>query len=117
LELKRFLQTIEEFSNISIDQENEEDETENQQTSHFLNKVVGHNIVELKKNHIPRGLVPLERLFDNNDVSRKVAMKNQEQEVMDCNIGTAANPKVVKISKALPEEKEKQVCQPHEKVC
>jgi ribonuclease HI len=29
LELKRFLQTIEEFSNISIDQENEEDETLN----------------------------------------------------------------------------------------
>jgi hypothetical protein len=104
LELKRFLQTIEEFSNISIDQENEEDETKNQQAPPFLNKVVGHNIVELKTNHIPRGLVPLERLFDNNDVSRKVVMKNQEQEVMDCNIGTTANPKIVKISRALPDE-------------
>ena len=66
--------------------------------------MVGHNIVELKKKHIPRGLVPLERLFDSNDVFRKVALKNQEQELMDCSIGTVANPKVVKISKALPEE-------------
>jgi hypothetical protein len=69
-----------------------------------LNKLVGHNIVELNTNHIPRGLVPLERLFDINDVSRKVSMKNQEHEVVECNIGTTANPKVVKISKALPEE-------------
>jgi hypothetical protein len=33
--------------------------------------VLEHNIVELKENHIPRGLVPLKRLFENNDVSRK----------------------------------------------
>jgi hypothetical protein len=66
--------------------------------------VVGHNIVELKTNHIPRGLVPLERIFDNNDVSRKVVIKSQEQEVVDCNIGTTANPKIVKISRALPDE-------------
>jgi hypothetical protein len=29
LELKRFLQTIEEFSNISIDQDNKDNETKN----------------------------------------------------------------------------------------
>jgi ribonuclease HI len=34
LELQIFLQTIEEFSSISIDQEGEDDESENQQTSH-----------------------------------------------------------------------------------
>jgi len=52
------------------------------------------------------GLVPLERLFDSYDVSREVAIKNQEEEVMDCNIGTAENPKIVKLSKALaPEQK------------
>jgi hypothetical protein len=66
--------------------------------------VVGHNIMELKTNHIPRGLVLLERLFERNDVSKKTAMKNQEQEVMDCNIGIDANPKVVKISKTLPDK-------------
>jgi hypothetical protein len=70
----------------------------------MLNKVVGHNIVELKTNHIPRGLVPLERLFDSHDVSREDAIKNQEEEVMNCNIGTVENPKIVKLSKALPPE-------------
>jgi hypothetical protein len=67
--------------------------------------VVGHNIIELKTNHIPRGLVPLERLFENNDVSRKVAIQSKEQEVVDCNIGTVANPKIVKISTTLPDER------------
>jgi hypothetical protein len=72
--------------------------------------VAGHNIVELKKKHIPRGLVPLERLFHNQDVSRGDAIKKQEEEVMDCNIGTAENPKIVKLSKALPlEQKDRYV--------
>jgi hypothetical protein len=66
--------------------------------------VVVHNIVELKKNHITRTLVSLEKLFDNNDVSRKDDMKNQEQEVMECNIGTTENLEIVKISRALPNE-------------
>jgi hypothetical protein len=57
--------------------------------------------VELKTNHIPRGLVPMEKLFDSNDVSREASMKNQEEEINDCNIGTTENPKTVKLSKAL----------------
>jgi hypothetical protein len=64
--------------------------------------VVGYKFVELKTNHIPRVLVLLERIFNNNYVSRKYVMKIQEQEVVDCNIGTNANPKIVKISRALP---------------
>jgi hypothetical protein len=66
------------------------------------NKVVGHNIVELKKRHIPKGLVPLERLFDSNDVSREATIKIQHEEVMDCNIGTTKNPNIVKLSNSLP---------------
>jgi hypothetical protein len=102
-----FLQTIYEFSNISIDQESQEgenNELENQQTSHLLKTVVGHDILELKNNHIPRGIVPLERLFDRNDVSTEVAMKNQEEEITDCNIGTIENPKIIKLSKELAAE-------------
>jgi hypothetical protein len=57
--------------------------------------------VELKNNHIPRGLVPLERLFDNNDVYKEVSVKNQEEEIIDCNIGTTENPKIIKLSKAI----------------
>jgi hypothetical protein len=51
--------------------------------------------------------VPLERLFDSYDVSREVAIKNQEEEVVECNIGTVENPKIVKLSKALaPDQKD-----------
>jgi hypothetical protein len=37
----------------------------------FLNKIAECDIIQLPSNHIPRGLVPLERLFDTNDVSLK----------------------------------------------
>ena len=30
--------------------------------------IAGQEIIDLKTNHIPIGLVPLERLFDNNDI-------------------------------------------------
>jgi hypothetical protein len=69
--LQIFIHAIDEFSNISIDHEIQEDENEkleDQQSSHLLETVVGNDIVELKTNHISRGLVPLEILFDNNDV-------------------------------------------------
>jgi len=63
----------------------------------MLKKVAGHNIVELKTNHIPKGLVPLERLFDSNDFYKGASMKSQEEEVTDCNIGTTKNPNIIKL--------------------
>jgi hypothetical protein len=48
--------------------------------------------------------VPLERLFDSYDVSKEANIKNQEEEVMNCNIGTVENPKIVKLSKEIPLE-------------
>jgi hypothetical protein len=59
----------------------------------------------LKKNHIPKCLVPLERLFENNDVSKKFLIQSQEKDAVDYNIGTDTNSKIIKISKALYEEK------------
>jgi hypothetical protein len=82
--MQRLLHTVDEFYNISIDQESQEGENEKleyQQASHLLKTVVGHDIVELKTNHIPRGLVPLERLFDNNDVYKGASMRNQEENI------------------------------------
>jgi hypothetical protein len=38
------------------------------------------------------------------------SIQSQEKDVVDCNIGTVVDPKVIKLSKALSEEKEKQVC-------
>jgi hypothetical protein len=35
----------------------------------FLNEIANHQIIQLPSNHIPRGPIPLERLFDGNDVA------------------------------------------------
>jgi hypothetical protein len=109
LELHIFLHTIDELSNISIDlesQKGENEELEDQQASHLLKKVASHGIVELKTNRIPRGLVPMERLFDSNDVYKGDSMKNQEEEITNFNIGTTENPKIIKLSKAIATEQE-----------
>lgn len=56
---------------------------------------------------LPRGLVPLEELFDFDDVAKKSKIEPIGADVEDYNIGIAENPKIVKLSKSLP-PKEKQ---------
>ncbi len=68
-------------------------------------------INRLKNNHIPKGLVPLEELFDKNDVAKNPKIQSDEDDVEDCNIGTAEDPKVIKISKSLPPEIKKNYVQ------
>jgi ribonuclease HI len=103
-EIQRFLKTIEEFSNISIDQDNENDDMEVHAANVLQDNVVGHKIIELKTNHLPKGLVPLERLFDHNDVSRKVVIQTEETDVIDCDISSDLNPRMVKLSRKLSEK-------------
>ena len=67
-------------------------------------RIAGHKFLQLKGNVIPRGLVPLERLFNKNDVPlqpNKVVAKNQ---VEDLNLGTEEDPKIVKLSRKVPDE-------------
>lgn len=61
--------------------------------------------IELKTNHIQKALVRLERLFDNNDVYIKPSIQAYEGTTIDCNLGTDNEPKFVKISKVLSDEK------------
>jgi hypothetical protein len=58
----------------------------------------------LPSNHIPKGLVPLERLFDRNDVVVKVKGSSENADVTECNLGTEENPKYVKLSSSLSKE-------------
>ena len=60
------------------------------------------DVLQLKNNIIPKGLIPLEELFDQDDVARKPTLKPTKKGVEEVNIGIAANPKLVKSSKALP---------------
>ena len=72
-EVKRFLQVIDEFSKMQIDQENATLEESPQ--PQLRNKIGQDSIVQLPRNHIPKGIVPLEKLFDHNDVPHKIAQK------------------------------------------
>ena len=68
------------------------------------------HILQLKDNVIPRGLIPLEELFYQDDVAKKPSLVPTKKGVEDVNLGTADKPKFVKLSKALPPEvKEKYV--------
>ena len=101
-QLQKLLECIDEFSESLIDED--EESSENDGKASYKNMIVGQEIIGLKSNHIPRGLVSLERLFDNNDVYLRSDGKVEVENTVDCNIGTSTNPKNVKISKSLPAE-------------
>ena len=85
--INNFLQKKEEFINAQIDD----------QEIHATKMQVLH----LKDNSIPRGLVHLEEIFDQDDATRKPTMSPTEVGVEDLNLGTSAKPKMVQISKSL----------------
>jgi hypothetical protein len=99
---------VDEFSETHIDQENQNDPTcimqEGEDPQEFQDKIANHHMLVLKNNQIPKGLIPLEILFDHDDISLKSTLQPQPEEVEDCNIGTKETPKLVKISKYLPPE-------------
>ena len=66
-----------------------------------INNHCGKEVLQLKGNSIPKGLVPLEKCFDHNDVAKNPKVKPAENVVEDRNIGTEENPKIVKLSKNL----------------
>jgi ribonuclease HI len=100
--LKRFLQAVDEFIALHIDQD--PDLEGDPHPERFLNEIANHQIIQLPSNHIPRGLVPLERLFDGNDVPVKGRVSNEDVETAECNIGTPKEPKFVKLSSSLTKE-------------
>jgi hypothetical protein len=95
-EVNRFLQVIDEFSEMQIDQENEALEESPQ--SQLRNKIGKDSIVQLPSNHIPKGLIPLERLFDQNDVPYKAAQKEDQSAVCKHDIGSPGQPRYINLS-------------------
>jgi hypothetical protein len=49
----------------------------------FSNQITGRDIVQLKNNIIPKGLVLLEKLFDENDVARNPKITTNDEDVKD----------------------------------
>lgn len=68
--LKSFLQFVDQFSVLQNDEDRSEinENTSGNDTSDFSSKIVDHDIIQLSNNFIPKGLIPLEKLFDQNDV-------------------------------------------------
>ena len=67
IEIKRFLELTHEFSNSLINEEEDVEEIAE-------NEIVGRKIIELKGNFIPKGLVPLGRIFSKDDTPLKVVV-------------------------------------------
>jgi hypothetical protein len=99
---------VDDFSETHIDQENQNDHTwimqEGEEPQEFREKIANHRLLVLKSNQIPKGLIPLERLFDQNDMPLKSTLQPQPEEVEDCDVGTTKEPRIVKLSKYLPPE-------------
>jgi hypothetical protein len=107
-QIRKFLEMVDDFAETYIDQENRNDHTwitqEGEDPQEFQENITNHRMLVLKNNQIPKGLIHLERIFDQNDMPLKSTLQPQPEEVEDCDIGTKEEPRIVKISKYLPPE-------------
>jgi ribonuclease HI len=94
-ELNRFLQEVDEFSDMHVNQQNQN--VEESQKPKLKQKLGQHDIVQLPNNCIPRGLVPFEKLFDHNNVPYKPDKKEKEPVVHEHNIGRKIQPKFINL--------------------
>ena len=73
----------------------------------YVNNLCGKEILHMKINSIPKGLVPLEKLFYPNDVSKEPQVVPSYEDVEDVDIGIEEEPKIIKISRTLSAEVKK----------
>ena len=110
MQIKIFLELSSEFVNTQVESENDNYENlqdvegceeESFEGTKLKNSLRGEDIVKLKSNYIPRGLIPLEKLFDQKYVAIDPKMKPIDDVVEDKNIGTEENPRIIKLSRNL----------------
>ena len=93
---------------MHIDQENLN--MEESQRLKLKDKVGDQNIIQIHINYIPQGLVPLEELFDHNDVPFKPAKKEKDPAVQEKNIGSQSHPKHINLSIELTADQRSKLC-------
>ena len=74
---------------------------EGEDPQEFQDKIANHRMLVLKNNQIPKGLIPLERLFSHDDIPLKTTLQPQPEEVEDCNIVSKESPRLVKVFRYL----------------
>ena len=86
--INRFLTLTDEFEHLAIDEDKEEERVKyvGQNENVFLTHIADKEIIKLKNNYFPKGLVPLEDIFYDNDVAKHPRMVPSGTEVEDCNI-------------------------------
>ena len=67
-----------------IDSVTEDDS--NEPKTRWEETLAGHRVLQLKGNVIPRGLVPLERLFDKNDILVNPNKPTPDERIRNLNI-------------------------------
>ena len=69
--MNRFMALTNEFERLEINEDKDEEHIKDvdQNEDVFLNQIANKEIIQLKNNSFPKGLVPLEELFDHNDVA------------------------------------------------
>ena len=95
-----------EFANDLVDQDQDVELVENVPYTKY--SIADHKIVELKGSFIPKGLAPLGRLFSKHDTLLKPMLKTTEENVVDYNIGSENEHKMIKMSKVLSEGENKE---------
>ena len=101
-ELTRFLGVVDEFADLQIDNENENDEEDSKPK--LRNRFGSHEIIQLSTNRIPKGLVPLEKLFDHNDVAVKLEKKEDDADTFQFNVSDGKDPRFVNLASHLDEK-------------
>ena len=71
-----------EFESLNIHQENMNGKKESAEPEPaHLTQLVGKDIIQLKSNSFPRGLVPSKDIFDKNDVAKRPRVAPRDDEV------------------------------------
>lgn len=63
--------------------------------------VLGQEVLQLKTNKIPKGLIELERMFDDKDIASFKSNSGGCEDVEKINLGSESNPREVYIGKRL----------------
>jgi len=94
-DLLRFPYCIDEYENQEMDFQNFVEVVDGKET------LLGKELIQLKTNKIPRGLVALERAFDNRDQFVMKASPTNKNDLEEINLGASHAPKKVYIGKQL----------------
>lgn len=72
-EIRKFIEVAEEFVVLNIDKEEDltQADVDHQDSRNLKKQITDQPIIQLPTNHIPKGLIPLEKLFYQNDVAVK----------------------------------------------